>query len=85
MVKHPVKSGHWSVIYDEAVYLQGHLSVLVEDGDVKHQPSQEVLQHGGPEVPGHTGKWVKNISVIPGSSWSHGSRGLRGVREGGRG
>ena len=53
MVKH-LKKMDLLVIYDEAVYLQEHLSVLVEDGNVKHQPSQEMLQHGGPEVPGHT-------------------------------
>lgn len=31
--------------------LQGHLCIFIENGNIKHQSSEQVLQHGGPEVP----------------------------------
>lgn len=33
-------------------HLEGHLGKLVEDGDVEDQTAEEMLQHGGTDVPG---------------------------------
>lgn len=34
-------------------YFEGHLGVLVQERNIKHQPSQEVLHHRGPQLPTH--------------------------------
>lgn len=31
--------------------LQRHLCVFIENGHIKHQPSEQMLQHGGSKVP----------------------------------
>jgi len=36
---------------ERSSYLQGHFSILIQDGYIKNQPSQQVLKHGWAQMP----------------------------------
>ena len=46
--KHMTRLGHCG-----RPYFERHLGVLVQEWDVKHQPPEEVLHHGGTQLPAH--------------------------------